>query len=217
MVRRVCFSALLFSVTVAALLPTPALADDADVHRTGTYYARAYTRWGLGASPSPLLGAIEGTTCGEVYEGRFFMVPPPILGLDLRCRVPHGSPIVFSHAGAFTFIPHDGDTDAEIIAEADALFAPVISWARLDGEPVEIEDMTRNVGAITVRSEPGSFYDVAIGVGTGPIRTALTGSFMTIEDLPCGRHRLRTRVDFGVPGARFGGTWRIRVRGCGND
>lgn len=210
MPRRISLLALT-ALFVMALVPAPAHADDdAGIHRTGQFRARTYARWALGASPSPLLASLEGD-CGERVGGAFFIAPPIAENLELVCRIPHGLPIVFSHAAWFTFIPADGSTDAEIIAAADAGFTPVTSWVRFDGDRVGVRNKTFNLGAFTVHSEPGSFLDV-IGVGTGPIRASLTGTFLTIAPGLCGRHVLRSAVDFGVPGEVFSGTYRIRVR-----
>lgn len=218
MLRRTSFIAILTFVTLASMIPAAAAdgRDDADVHRTKRYHARSYARWVLGDGSAPPLASLEGD-CGAIVRGRFYIAPPIDRGLELTCRVRHGLPIVFSHAGWFTSIPADGDTDAQIVAAARAGFATIVdSWVLLDGERVGVGDKTRHLGAFWVRSETGSFYD-AIGVGTGPIRTALSGSFLTIAHLGCGRHTLEAAADFGVPGGRFGGTWHLRVRGCDDD
>jgi hypothetical protein len=215
MIRRISLLALLFCL-VTVFLPASAQAgDDAGIHRTGQYRARSYARWALGESPSPLLASLEGD-CGGVVDGRFFIAPPIAENLEIWCRVPADTPIVFSHAAWFGWIPADGTTDAEIIAAAEAGFAPVTSWVTYDGDRVGTRGKTFNLGAFTIRSESGSFYD-AIGVGTGPIRTSLTATVMTIPPQGCGRHDLASAVDFGVPGEVFSGTWHIRVGGCKDD
>lgn len=135
MVRRISLLALT-ALFEAALVPAPAQADDdAGIHRTGQFRARSYARWALGDSPSPLLASLDGDR-GQRVGGAFFIAPPIAANLELVCRVPHGLAIVFSHAGWFTWIPADGSTDAEIIASANANFAPVTTWVRFDGERV---------------------------------------------------------------------------------
>lgn len=214
MSRRISLLALT-ALFVTALVAAHAVADDdAGIHRTGLHRARTYTRWALGESPSPLLASLEGD-CGERVGGAFFIAPPIAENLELVCRVPQGLAIVFSHAAWFTSIPVDGSTDAEIIAAAEAGFAPVTSWVRFGGDRIGVRARTFNAGAFTVQSEPGSFYDV-IGAGTGPIRTSITGTFLTIPPGLCGRHVMRSAVDFGLPGQVFSGTYRIRVR-CDDD
>jgi hypothetical protein len=219
MARRVALLALL--VTFVLAVATPPLAahssdDDVRIHRTRQYHARNYARWALGESPSPLLASLEGD-CGDVVERRFYIAPPIEQELELRCRVRHGLPIVFSHAGWFTSIPADGSTDAEIIAAANAGFATIVeSWVRFDGERVGVRGKTFNLGAFTIRSAEGSFYDV-IGIGTGRIRTSLTGTFLTIKGLDCGRYVLKSAVEFDAPGEVFSATHRIRVVGCHDD
>jgi hypothetical protein len=214
MVRRISLLALMVSLMMV-VLPAHANAhgdDDVGIHRTGIHRTRTYTRWALGESPSPLLASLEGD-CGDVIGGAFFIAPPIAEDLELRCRVPHGRAIVFSHAAWFTSIPADGSNDAEIIAAANAGFAPVLSRVTFDGDRVGLRGKTFNAGAFTVQSEPGSFYDV-IGVGTGPIRTSITATFLTVPPLECGRHIIRSAVDFGVPDQAFSGTYRIRIGGC---
>ena len=211
MIRRISLLGLMVSLVMVAVVPARA-GDDAGIHKTGQYRARAYARWALGEGPSPLLLALEGD-CGDVVDGRFFIAPPIAKDLEIWCRVPADTPIVFSHAGWFTWIPVDGDTDAEIIAAAEGNFALVTSWVRYDGDRVGVKDKTFNLGAFTVRSESGSFYD-EIGVGTGPIRTSLTATVLTIPPRGCGNHELAAAVDFGVPDEVFSGTWHIRIRGC---
>jgi hypothetical protein len=214
MVQRIWLLALIVSL-VTVVPPASAHADDAGIHRTGQYRARTYSRWALGASPSPVLASLEGQ-CGGVVDGRFFIAPPIAEDLELWCDVPADTPIVFSHAAWFTFVPADGSTDAQIIAAADAGFAPVTSRVRFDGDRIGTRGKTYNLGAFTIRSKSGSFLD-AIGVGTGPIRTSLTGTFVTIPPRRCGRHLLESAVDFGVPDEVFSGTYHIRIGGCGGD
>ena len=214
MVRRIWLLALIVSL-VTVVLPASAHADDAGIHRTGLYRARTYSRWALGASPSPVLASLEGQ-CGGVVDGRFFIAPPIAEELELWCHVPADTPIVFSHAAWFTFVPADGSTDAQIIAAADAGFAPVSSWVRFDGARIGTRGKTYNLGAFSIRSKSGSFLD-AIGVGTGPIRTSLTGTFVTIPPRRCGRHLLESTVDFGVPDEVFSGTYHIAIEGCAGD
>ncbi len=213
MVRRISFLALMVSLLMVATMP--ARAGVAGIHRTHQFRAREYSRWALGSSPSPLLASLEGA-CGAVVDGRFFIAPPIAEDLELWCDVPADTPIVFSHAAWFTFSPADGTTDAELVAAADAGFAPVSSWVKFDGDRVGTSGKTFNLGAFTIRSRSGSFLD-AIGVGTGPIRTSLTGTFLTIPTQGCGRHVIESAVDFGVPDEVFSGTYHIRIGGCGGD
>ncbi|MGZ8631695.1 MAG: hypothetical protein ACXWZF_12130 [Actinomycetota bacterium] len=213
MVRRISLLVLMVSLLMVAAIP--ARAGVAGIHRTHQHRAREYSRWALGSSPSPLLASLEGP-CGGVVGGRFFIAPPIAENLELWCDVPAGTPIVFSHAAWFTFIPADGSTDAEIIAAADAGFAPVSSWVTFDGDRVGTRGKTYNLGAFTIHSKPGSFLD-AIEVGTGPIRTSLTATFLTIPPQRCGRHLLESAVDFGVPDEVFSGTYHITIGGCDGD
>jgi hypothetical protein len=215
---RRSFGPALVVVLVATLLlgAFPGGAHPAPSHGLGIYrpsvpLARVYTRWALGASPSPLFGALEGV-CGARMGNDVFIAPPIAEGVDVRCRVPHGARIVFSHAAWFTLIPFDGSTDVEIVAAANAGFTPVVSWVRLDGRPVRLAGRSFNAGAFDVWSEPDSFLD-QIGAGTGAVRTSITGTFLVIPPLPCGYHRLRAAVDFGIPDQSFSGTYRLRV--CG--
>ena len=212
MVRRLFLIVVIVCFVVVGAAPAHASADADDFHRTGLPRAQRLTRWALGSSPSPLLAALEGD-CGSRVGNAFFIAPPIAENLELRCRVPSGVAIVFSHAAWFTAIPFDGSTVAEISAAANAGFDPVSSWVRFDGERVGLAGKTFNAGAFDVRSDPGSFYDV-IGAGTGVIRTSITGTFMTLPPQACGRHVLESAVDFGVPGEVFSGTYRIRIGSC---
>lgn len=219
MVRR--FKPFIVALLAAALFSLGALPGSAHpgahhglgIYRPSVPLARTYTRWALGASPSPLFGALEGA-CGAVMGNDFFIAPPIAEGIDVRCAVPRGKRIVFSHAAWFTFIPLDGTTDAEIIAAADAGFTPLTSWVRLDGHPVRLRGKSFNAGAFDVWSAPDSFLD-QIGAGTGSVRTSITGTFLVIPPLRCGHHLLRSAVDFGIEGQSFSGTYHIRVSGCG--
>jgi hypothetical protein len=210
--RRLFLIASIACFMVVSVAPSHAGADADDLHRTALHRTRTFTRWALGSSPSPLLEALEGD-CGSVVGNAFFIAPPIAEGLDLRCRVPRGKAIVFSHAAWFTSVPADGSTDAQIIAAANAGFAPVRSRVTFDGHRVGLSGKTFNAGAFDVRSFKGSFYD-AIGLGTGVIRTSITGTFMTLPPQRCGRHVFKSAVDFGVPGEVFSGTYRIRIGGC---
>ena len=215
MARRLFLLVSLVCLVLMAAPPAHASADADDWHRTGTFRARSLARWALGSSPSPLLASLEGD-CGGVVGNAFFIAPPIAEDLELRCRVPSGTAIVFSHAAWFTFIPADGTTDAEIIAAADAGFDPVLSRVTFDGERVGLSGKTFNAGAFNLRSESGSFLD-AIGVGTGVIRTSITATVMTLPPQRCGNHVLESAVDFGVPGEVFSGTYHIRIGGCDDD
>jgi hypothetical protein len=215
MARRLFQIALTVCLVVVASAPSQAAAGAGDFHRTGQHRARTFTRWALGSSPSPLLAALEGD-CGAVVGNAFFIAPPIAENLELRCHVPSGKAIVFSHAAWFTAIPFDGSTDAEIIAAANAGFDPVTSWVKFDGDRVGLAGKTFNAGAFNVRSHPDSFYDV-IGAGTGVIRTSITGTFMTLPPQKCGKHVIESAVDFGVPDEVFSGTYHVRIGGSCTD
>ena len=214
MVRRFTLLAVLLTSVLMGAIPASAYRTGhggLGIYRPSVPLTRVYTRWALGASPSPLFGALEGD-CGSVMGNDFFIAPPIAEGVDVRCRVPHGSRIVFSHAAWFTLIPFDGSTDQQIIAAANAGFTPVSTWVRLDGHPVRLAGKSFNAGAFNVWSEPDSFLD-QIGAGAGFVRTSITGTFLVIPPLHCGHHLLRAAVDFGIPGQSFSGTYRIHA--CG--
>ncbi len=213
MIRRLLLLASIGCFVVGGAVPAHADADGDDLHKTGLTRARSLARWALGEGPSPLLMAFEGD-CGDRVGNAFFLAPPIGQDMELRCRVPLDTAIVFSHAAWFTTIPADGSTDAQIIAAANAGFDPVSSWVTFDGERVGLSGKTFNLGAFTVWSEKGSFYD-EIGLGTGGVRTSLTGTIMTLPPQDeCGRHVIKTAVDFGVPDEVFSVTYRIRIGGC---
>jgi hypothetical protein len=209
MARRISLIALTV-LFVVALAPAPAQADDAGIHRTGqpgTDLCEVGARRITEPAPRVARRRLWPT-------GRTSLLHRPSDRRAPRARVPYPArlPIVFSHAAWFTWIPADGSTDAEIIAAAEAGFTPVTTWVRFDGDRVALHNKTFNLGAFTVHSEPGSsFYD-ASGVGTGPIRTSITATVLTIAPGLCGRHVLRSAVDFDRPGETFSGTYRIRGR-----
>lgn len=213
MTRRLFLLATMVCLVMVSTVPAQADAESDDLHRTGLTRARSLARWALGESPSPLLSAFEGD-CGDRVGNAFFLAPPIGQDMELRCRVPLDTAIVFSHAAWFTTIPADGSTDAEIIAAANDGFDPVSSWVTFDGDRVGLSGKTFNLGAFTVWSEPGSFYD-EIGLGTGGVRTSLTGTVMTLPPQDaCGRHVIKAAVDFGVPDEVFSVTYRIRIGRC---
>lgn len=213
MTRRLLLLAMMVCLVLVSAVPAQAGADSDDLQRTGLTRARSLARWALGESPSPLLAAFEGD-CGDRVGNAFFLAPPIAENIELRCRVPLGTAIVFSHAAWFASIPADGSTDAEIIAVANEGFDPVSSWVTFDGHRVGLSGKTFNLGAFTVWSEPGSFYD-EIGLGTGGVRTSLTGTVMTLPPQhACGRHVIEAAVDFGVPDEVFSVTYRIRIGRC---
>jgi hypothetical protein len=167
--------------------------------RVGQYY--------LGDATNPLIASLSGD-CGELRHGVFWMAAPIDLHLQFECSVPTGTWIVVSPAAWFSTEGFDGTTDAELEAAAIKGFTTSINWCTLDGRDVPL--VTLDTGPYEVQSEPGSFYDSILGVGTGPIRTVLRGNVVVIHPLRPGDHTLRSAVSFVGDGA-YSATYSIHV------
>jgi len=179
-------------------------------HPHGHPYAswtRMVGQWFLGDASNPLFGALEGD-CGEAMDGVFFMAAPIDVGVELDCDVPTGTPIVLSHAGWFVTEGIDGETDAELEAAAVAGFVTSANSLTLDGKALPLQPI--DTGAYDVISEPGSFYDTAVGVGTGPIRTALRANVVFLHPLTPGDHVIEAAVSF-VGDGEFSATYNVHV------
>jgi hypothetical protein len=164
-------------------------------------------QWFLGDSSNPLFAALDGD-CGEVMDGVFFMAAPIDVGVELDCDVPVGTAIVLSHAGWFSTEGIDGETDAELEAAAIAGFVTSTNSLTLDGSALPLQPI--DTGAYDVISEPGSFYDTVVGVGTGPIRTALRANVVFLHPLPPGDHVIEGAVSF-VGDGEFSVTYHVHV------
>jgi hypothetical protein len=181
-----------------------------NAHPHGHPYAswtRMVGQWFLGDASNPLFGALGGD-CGEVMNGAFFMAAPIDVGVELDCDVPTGTPIVLSHAGWFSTEGIDGETDAELEAAAVAGFVTSANSLTLDGKALPLQPI--DTGAYDVLSEPGSFYDTAVGVGTGPIRTALRANVVFLHPLTPGDHVIEAAVSF-VGDGEFSVTYNVHV------
>jgi hypothetical protein len=162
----------------------------------------------LGDASNPLIAGLDGD-CGELIDGVFFMAAPIDTGVEFECEVPVGTPIVLSHAGFFTTEGIEGDTDAELLAAAEAGFTYTSNSLTIDGKDIRLR--TISAGVFDVVSEPGSFYDTILGVGTGPIRTALVGNLVFLHPLPPGDHTIETEVTFTGSGGAFSATYHVHV------
>jgi hypothetical protein len=164
-------------------------------------------QWFLGDASNPLFGALDGD-CGEVMDGVFFMAAPIDVGVELECDVPVGTAIVLSHAGWFSTEGIDGETDAELEAAAIGGFVTSLNSLTLDGKALPLQPI--DTGAYDVISETGSFYDTILGVGTGPIRTALRANVVFLHPLPPGDHVIEGAVSF-VGDGEFSVTYHVHV------
>ncbi len=172
-----------------------------------TDWTKMVGQWFLGDASNPLFGALEGD-CGELMDGVFFMAAPIDVGVELDCDVPAGTPIVLSHAGWFSTEGIDGETDAELEAAAIAGFVTSTNSLTLDGRALPLQPI--DTGAYDVISEPGSFYDAVVGVGTGPIRTALRANVVFLPPLSPGDHVIEGAVSF-VGDGEFSVTYHVHV------
>jgi len=175
--------------------------------RNSASWARAWSQWALGDASNPLFAGLLDGDCGDLIDGVFFMTAPIDVGVDLDCDVPAGVPILVSHAGFFVF-PDAGQTDAEIEAMADAGFTTVYNDLSLDGRGLPL--IVSRTGAFDVISEAGGFYDAIVELGTGPIRTAVTGNFSLIHPLSRGDHTLEGSVLF-TDAENYSVTYHIHV------
>ncbi len=178
-------------------------------------YGHSYEEWMqlvgqfyLGDASNPMIAGLDGE-CGQVIDGVFFMTAPIDVGLEFECEIPVGTPIVLSWAGFFATQGIEGDTDEELLAAAEAGFVYASSTVTVDGTAVPVR--TINAGAFDVISEPGGFYDTVVGVGTGPIRTALIGDLVVLHPLPPGDHTIEAEVTFIGAGGAFSGTYHVHV------
>jgi hypothetical protein len=60
-------------------------------------------------------------------------------------------------------------------------------------------------------SEAGSFYDTIYGLGTGPIRTALSGNVVVLHPLAPGDHVIEAAVTFTDDLGDYSATYHIHV------
>jgi hypothetical protein len=166
-------------------------------------------QWFLGDSSNPLIAGLDGE-CGQMIDGVFFMAAPISLDQEFQCDVPTGTPIVLSHAGWFSTEGIDGDTDAELEQAADAGFVYSANSLTVDGTSVPLQ--TVSTGAYDVVSAPGSFYDQILGLGTGSIRTVVTGDVVFIHPLTPGDHVIEAAITFTpVRNGDFSATYHIHV------
>jgi hypothetical protein len=212
--RRLVLLTAVLAVTLVASAPAAHAGAvlPYDSHPRGHSYPewmRMVGQWFLGDSSNPLLAGLLEGDCGELMNGVFFMAAPIDVGVEFDCDVPTGTPIVLSHAGFFTTEGIDGDTDAELQAEAEAGFTFTSNSLTLDGVALPLR--TINAGVYDVISEPGSFYDVIVGVGTGPIRTALVGNVVFLHPLRPGDHVIESEVTFTGTGGAFSATYDVHV------
>jgi hypothetical protein len=177
--------------------------------QTYVEWARDIGQFYLGDASNPLIAGLEEGACGQLIDGVFFMAAPIDVGVEFDCEIPVGTPIVISHAGFFTFEDAVLDTDAELIAAADEGFTFTSNSLTVDGVVVALP--TVHAGAFNVISESGSFYDSVIGVGTGPIRTALTGNVVFLHPLAPGEHTIEAEVTFTGDGGAFSATYHLDV------
>jgi hypothetical protein len=206
------FFALLVVMLIGSLAPAhaaPALPYQARplgysyqewMQRVGQFY--------LGDASNPLIAGLGGD-CGQLIDGVFFMAAPIDVGVEFECEVPVGTPIVLSHAGFFATEGIDGDTDEELLAAVEAGFVTVSDSLRVDGTAIRLRPI--NAGAFDVVSEPGSFYDTILGVGTGAIRTALIGNLVVLHPMAPGDHTIETEVTFTGSGGAFSATYHVHV------
>jgi hypothetical protein len=187
----------------------PALPSTARPHgQTYEEWARRIGQFYLGDASNPLIAGLDGE-CGQLIDGVFFMAAPIDVGVEFDCEIPVGTPIVLSHAGFFTFEDAVLDTDEELIAAADAGFTFTSNSLTVDGVAVPLP--TVHAGAFDVISESGSFYDSVVGVGTGPIRTALTANVIFLHPLAPGEHTIEAEVTFTGDGGAFSATYHLDV------
>ena len=171
-------------------------------------WARRIGQFYLGDASNPLIAGLGGD-CGQLIDGVFFLAAPIDVGVEFDCEIPVGTPIVVSHAGFFTFEDAELDTDEELIAAADEGFTFTSNSLTVDGVTVPLP--TVHAGAFDVISESGSFYDSVVGVGTGPIRTALTGNVVFLHPLSPGDHTIEAEVTFPGDGGAFSATYHLDV------
>jgi hypothetical protein len=166
-------------------------------------------QWFLGDSSNPLIAGLGGE-CGQMIDGVFFMVAPIAPAQEFQCDVPQGTPIVLSSAGWFATEGIDGDTEAELQQAADAGFVYSANSLSVDGTTIPLH--TVSTGAYDVVSEPDSFYDQILGVGTGGIRTVVTGDVVFIRPLTPGDHVIHSAVTFSpASNGDYSATYHVHV------
>ena len=208
--KRLVTAAILVSL-VAASGPGASASGYSPFDRTRVEWLQRYTQWLFGDPESSLLTG----TCGEVVDGVFFLVPPskPNKVQTIPCVVPAGMPIVLSHALHYCS-RMEAPTDRALVACAREGFPPSASSVSLDGRRVDVA--TLRPGAFDVLSERKSLYDVAIGEGTGPVRTALAGEFTFLRPLERGEYALEVSADFRAGGGpTFDAVYVLTVYGLG--
>jgi hypothetical protein len=161
----------------------------------------------LGDSSNPLIAGLGGD-CGQLIDGVFFMAAPIDLNLDFECQVPKGTAIVFSHAGWFVTEGVDGDTREELQAALEAGFRTSVNELSLDGRDLPLKVI--DTGFFDVISESGGFYDTVVGVGTGPVLTAVRGNIVFLHPLRPGHHVIEAHVAF-IGDGEFSATYDIQV------
>jgi hypothetical protein len=210
--KVVPFFAVLVVTLIGALAPAQAgPAVPFQAHPRGHSYQewmRLVGQFFLGDASNPLIAGLDGD-CGELIDGVFFMAAPIDVGVEFECEVPVGTPIVLSHAGFFTTEGIDGNTDADLLAAAEAGFTYTSNSLSVDGKAIRLR--TISAGVFDVVSEPGSFYDTIAGVGTGPVRTALIGNVVFLHPLSPGDHTIETEVTFTGSGGAFSATYHVHV------
>ena len=203
----------LFVLAQSAIAGPIAPYDSHPRDRSYSSWLRVYGRWLLGDESNPLVAGLSGD-CGQMRNGVFFLAPPIDVGLEFECRIPRGTPILLSHAGQFAF-RSAGETDAELEQLVKDLFVTTSNSLTLDGRSLRLKPI--DTGAYRIVSEPGSFYDAVIGVGTGPIRTAIRANLVFIRPLSRGDHVIEAEVHFAEGGGDFSASYLIHVRGTDND
>jgi hypothetical protein len=170
-------------------------------------WTKAVGQFYLGDASNPLFAGLGGD-CGHLVDGVFMMPGPIDLNAEFDCDVPTGTWIVLSPAGWFGTEGIDGTTDAQLEAAAAAGFKTSTDWLTLDGATVPLREI--DTGAYDVISHSGSFYDAILGVGTGPIRTALRADVVVIHPLTPGEHTIESAVSF-IGDGEYSGTYHIHV------
>jgi hypothetical protein len=212
--RRIFTFVIALAVPFALAVPSSSAAR-AVIPYGAHPYGHTYPEWlrmlsqfYIGDASNPLVaGQIDGD-CGEMLDGVFFMAAPIDVGVEFECHVPLGTPIILSHAGWFSTEGIDGTTDEELEAAAVAGFVTSVNELSIDGRAVRLRPI--DTGAFDVISEPGSLYDSVIGVGTGPIRTAVRANLVVIHPLARGEHEITAAVTFPGDGV-FSAVYQVRV------
>jgi len=87
-------------------------------------------------------------------------------------------------------------------------FVTSVNSLTLDGKALPLKPI--DTGAYDVISEPGSFYDTAVGIGTGPTRTALRANVVFLHPLTPGDHVMEAAVSF-VGDGEFSAAYNVHV------